>query len=131
MEAMMRRLLFSFLAAAAISGCSATAASTGLPAGRLPVEVESVEMLQLESYPVQLMLHVTGWLPNPCSDPAWVVTDPGPVVLKVELVAVPQADDACIQVLAPFEVNIPLGPQPAGAYRIILNGEVVAEAEGR
>jgi hypothetical protein len=108
-----------------MAACSGSAAPTLIPGEHLPVEIDSIETLQLESYPVQLMLNVTGWLPNPCSDLEWEIKDTAPTVVEVELYAVPQSDDACIQVLAPFEVNIPLGAQPEGGLEIVLNGETL------
>lgn len=110
-----------------LPGCRAT---TPPPASRLRVEIETVELLQLESYPVQLVLHVEGWLPNPCSSPAWEVTEPSVGEIGVELYALSDGSEACIQVLAPFEVNIPLGTQPTGGVRIVLNGEVVGQTDG-
>jgi len=107
------------------SGCSSSAP---LAADRLPVQVESVQVLQLESFPVQLMLHVEGWLPNPCSTTGWEVKEGPAGEIRVELYAVPDGSEACIQVLAPFEANIPLGAQPAGDFRIVLNGNDIGLA---
>ena len=109
------------LAGLLLTACSGGANPTA-QAERLPVEVGSVDLLQLESFPVQLMLHVEGLLPNPCSTAGWELTQAPPGEIEVELYAIPDGSEACIQVLAPFEVNIPLGPQPAGEYRILLNG---------
>jgi hypothetical protein len=112
-----------------LSSCAGPGAP---PEGRLDVEVERVELLQLESFPVQLVLHVEGWLPNPCAKPEWIVAGPSDSAgrFQVDLHAVPQWNEACIQVLAPFDVNIPLGPAPAG-FEIVLNGEVVVrQVEG-
>ena len=100
------------------SGCRGTGSALE---GPLPVEIQKVDMLQLESFPVQIVLHVEGWLPNPCSDLEWEVEDADPAVVVVELYAVPQDVEACIQVLAPFEVNIPLGA--VEGRQILLNGE--------
>ena len=121
------------LAGHLLTACSGGGSPTPVPSARLPVEIDSVDTLQLESYPVQLMLHVSGWLPNPCARPEWTVAAPeGPTgPIEVELYALPQSDEACIQVLAPFDVNIPLGAEPAGGLRIVLNGEVVVQADGR
>jgi hypothetical protein len=110
-----------------LGACSASPTPTLVPAEHLSVDVVSVDVLQLESYPVQLMLHVSGWLPNPCAVLDWTVTppqEPGGEI-EVELFALPGPEQACIQVLAPFEVNIPLGPQPEGDVAIELNGEAV------
>jgi hypothetical protein len=132
---MMTKLASLILVTGAVvmTACSGNAAPIQLPAERLPVEIEAVELLQLESYPVQVMLHVTGWLPNPCSRAEWSVTGPadrdGRIV--VELYALPQSNEACIQVLAPFDVGIPLQPLPAGPLEIVLNGKVVVrQVEG-
>ena len=111
-----------------LPGCTGTPAP---PGGRLPVQIESAELLQMESFPMQLMLHVEGWLPNPCSTPDWGIEDPGSGEILVDLYAVANGSKVCIQVLAPFDMSIPLGPQPAGGDRVVLNGEVVAETGGR
>ena len=128
---MLKIMPLVLLAGPLLAACSAEKPPTLLPSDRLPVEIDSVDMLQLESYPVQLMLHVTGWLPNPCAGPEWTVAAPegpaGPV--EVELYAVPQSNEACIQVLAAFDVNIPLGAQPDG-QPIILNGIPLAKQWG-
>jgi hypothetical protein len=103
------------------SGCRGTGGATE---GQLPVEVEKVEMLQLESFPVQLVLQVEGWLPNPCSSASWEIAETSAEEIDIALFAVPDGSEACIQVLAPFTVNIPLGPLPPDT-RILLNGEPV------
>ena len=119
------------LAGHLLTACSDGKSLPPVPSGRLAVEVDSVEMLQLEIFPVQLMLHVEGWLPNPCSTAGWELDSPGAGEILVELYAVPDGSDACIEVLAPFEVSIPLGAEPAGGLRIVLNGEVVSPVDGR
>jgi hypothetical protein len=129
---MLKIMPLVLLAGPLLAACSAEKPPTLLPSDRLPVEIDSVDMLQLESYPVQLMLHVTGWLPNPCARPEWIVAGPSDSAgrIEVDLYALPQSNEACIQVLAPFDVNIPLGPAPAG-FEIVLNGEVVVrQVEG-
>ena len=35
--------------------------------------------------------------------------------------------EICMQVIEPFDVNIPLGSFPAGKYTLWVNGEIVAE----
>jgi len=102
--------LFAFL-----SGCAGPGAT---PGGRLGVEIERVEMLQLESFPVQFLLHVEGWLPNPCSSPEWEILENTDGAFDVVLYAISDGSEACIQVLAPLEVNIPLGDRQP----ITLNG---------
>jgi len=123
----MTRIITLFVfAGQLLAACSGSANPTVVSAERLPVEIGSVELLQLESYPVQLMLHVQGWLPNPCSTVGWDVEERSPGELGVDLYAIADGSKACIQVLAPFEVSIPLGTQPQGGVAIELNGEAVA-----
>ena len=119
------------LAGHLLTACSGGGSPTLVASEHLPVEVDSVEMLQLESFPVQLMLHVEGWLPNPCSTAEWVILESTDGDFDVVLYAISDGSEACIQVLAPLEVNIPLGVQPAGGLRIVLNGAVVAQLDGR
>lgn len=106
-----------------LGACTPSVFPEPLPPGRVEVAIESVDVLQLESFPVQLMLHVIGTLPNPCTTPEWDVSPDGETI-NVELYGVPDGSDACIQVLAPFEVNIPLGPA-GGDVEIVLNGESI------
>ncbi len=106
----------------ALAACAGTPTP---PQERLPPQVESAELLQLESFPVQLMLHVEGWLPNACSAPGWEMETTEVGQILVDLYAVPNGAKACIQVLAPFEVNIPLGAHAEGGVRILLNGQAV------
>jgi len=123
----MTRIIPLFLfAGQLLTACSGSANPTVVSAERLPVEIGSVDLLQLESYPVQLMIHVEGWLPNPCSRVGWDVEERSPGELEVDLYAVADGSKMCIQVLAPFEVTIPLGAQPQGGVAIELNGEAVA-----
>lgn len=119
----MRNMTLMLLLAVFLAGCEA-AGPRPVPTDRLPVQIETVETLQLESYPVQLMLHVTGWLPNPCTTPQWELEARDQTV-AVELYALSDGSEACVMMLAPFDVNIPLGPMPEGGVRIELNGEVV------
>jgi len=121
----MRKATRMLVLAAFLAACEA-AGPMPVPTDRLAVQIETVETLQLESYPVQRMLHVTGWLPNPCTTPQWEVEARDQTVV-VELYALSDGSEACVAMLAPFDVNIPLGPMPEGGVRIELNGEVVAE----
>ena len=128
----MTRIIPLFLfAGQLLVACSGGANPAVVLPERLPVEIESVDLLQLESFPVQLVLHAEGWLPNPCSTAGWDVNEGSPGELRVDLYAVPDGSEACIQVLAPFEVNISLGAEPTSGYRIVLNGEVTAQTDGR
>ncbi len=85
-------------------------------------------LLTLESFPPQYMLAFSGDLPTPCNDLRVKVGAPdagGQIV--VEAYSVIDNTMACIQVLEPFSVSIPLGSFADGKYTVLLNGEVVGE----
>ncbi len=115
------------LLACALSACSLGGSSQAPPPDRIPLEITSFEFAQLESYPVQLLLHVEGNLPNPCTTPVWAVEGPGAGgdVFRVELYGVSDGSEVCIAMLAPFEANIPLGAA-SGEVRVLLNGEEIS-----
>ncbi|MDO8754446.1 MAG: hypothetical protein Q7J80_11170, partial [Anaerolineales bacterium] len=82
----------------------------------------------LESYPLQFVLALKGSLPTPCHQLRVAVNPPDAgdnVVVAVYSVSIP--DEMCVQVLEPFEVNIPLGSFPAGRYTLWVNGEMLTE----
>ena len=95
---------------------------------RGPVFVDSSELLQLESYPVQISAHLKGSLPSPCHELRVKVSGPdaqNQIQLEVYSLADPYA--ACAAVLQPFEASIPLGSFPKGKYTIWVNGEMMGE----
>lgn len=101
--------------------------AAGDAGARGPVFVESVELLVLESFPIQLWLEVDGHLPTPCSEPRWEAHDDG-VTIAVTLWSTSDPATACIQVLEPLELSIPLGPLATGRRTVTVNGEVVGTA---
>jgi hypothetical protein len=95
---------------------------------RSEVYLDSAELLTLESYPLQFMLVVTGNLPTPCHMLDFTINPPdSDNKLDVDVYSTSNPDEMCIQVLKPFEVNIPLGSFPAGKYTLWVNGRMVAE----
>jgi hypothetical protein len=89
-----------------------------------PVSVETADILQLESFPVQVRLLVVGSLPTPCHEAQWEVDDDGSQIL-VRLWSTALLGQDCAQVLEPFEASIPLGPFESGSRIVVLNGEEV------
>lgn len=107
--------------------------STSLPADPFPDDagqlfVDSTDILLMESFPVQVALKVTGSLPTPCHTPVWDVKDDGSTI-AVRLGSVADGDAACIQVLEPVELSIPLGSFESGSRVITLNGEEIGDFE--
>jgi hypothetical protein len=95
---------------------------------RAEVEVQSAEILTLESFPPQYQLHVTGGKGNPCNMLRVAVGEPdenGRIDVDVYTVLDPAA--TCIQILEGFDINIPLGSLEAGEYSVWLNGQQVGE----
>ncbi|MBV6396375.1 MAG: hypothetical protein HFACDABA_01973 [Anaerolineales bacterium] len=90
--------------------------------------VDSVELLTLESYPLQFALILKGSLPTPCHELRVMLNEPfenNKVILMVYSVADPNS--ICVQMLQPFEQTISLGSFPSGHYALWVNGKQVAE----
>jgi hypothetical protein len=95
---------------------------------RNPAFVDFKEILTLESFPLQFMLHLSGSLPTPCNQLRVAVSPPDSEnKVHVDVYSVSNPDEMCIQVIEPFDVNIPLGSFPEGKYTLWVNGEMVAE----
>lgn len=90
--------------------------------------VTSADVLVLESFPPQYMLTIQGNLPTPCNQLRAEVGEPDAQgQIEVNVYSVVDPNIMCIQVLEPFEENIPLGSLPAGQYTVIVNGEQVGQ----
>jgi hypothetical protein len=93
---------------------------------RAEVEIDSAEILTLESFPPQFQLHVTGSKGNPCNILRVAVNDPDEenhILIDVYTLYDPAA--LCLAVLEGLDINIPLGIYPTGEYTVVLNGELV------
>jgi len=131
------RLFFCILplvAAASLIACAAPPASnpatpTQEPGGD-PVYIDSADLLIMESYPVQVALHIVGNLPTPCHEfrSAVAASDDQN---RIFVTAWSEADPAaiCAQVLQPFDtsLSIPMNGAADGIYTAWLNGEQVGE----
>ena len=116
----------------------AVSAGTGLavdssgsaPAGAepSPVYVDSAELLYLESWPVQVKLHVEGSLPTPCQEAIFEVADLGDTI-DVRLWSLADPKALCIAVLEPFEIAIDLGAYTSADLPVLLNGEAVGRIQ--
>ena len=105
-----------------------TPLSANLGSLRGNIYLDSTELLTLESFPLQFTLVLKGNLPTPCHQLHLEVTPPDSKNrINVDVYTVVQTDMACVQVLEPFEQNLPLGSFPAGHYTLWVNGELVAE----
>lgn len=90
------------------------------------VYIEGSELLQLESYPVQVRLHIWGTLPTPCNELRAVVDEADSKgVIRVTVYSVSDPNAMCTQVVVPFDVTIPLGDFTQGKFSVALNGEEI------
>lgn len=94
------------------------------------VYLDSVDLLTLESFPLQFTLVLKGNLPTPCHDLRIAVSPPDAEnKILVDVYSLANPDEICIQMLEPFEVNFPLGSFAPGTYSLWVNGEMAAEIQ--
>ena len=90
--------------------------------------IESAELLQAESWPVQVRLELVGTLPSACHILDYAVTLPGAErVIEVEAEAKLEEGAQCGEGAQPFRQGIGLGSYTEGTYQVLLNGEPVGE----
>ena len=102
----------------------ATSQDEAVTTGKAPVE--SIQLMILESLPLQVRVRVRGTLPDVCTEIDQINqrVDLEQDTLWVEITTVRSTEEACVQVLAPFEETIPLDVMglPAGTYTVDVNG---------
>ena len=113
------------------------ATSSGSPLDPLPNEnklergkatLESSELLSLETYPVQIVLHVKGTLPTPCHHLRATLEKPDKDNrIKLRIYSLFDPGEVCAQVIQTFDTSIPLGSYKTGTYTVYINGEKVGK----
>ncbi len=100
-----------------ITGCFSILPIMGL------APVEEIEIVILESFPVQINVIVSGNLPDPCTEIFEVLQEKEGNTFFITIKTY-RSPGFCIQVLAPFEEIIPLEVYglPAGTYTVDVNG---------
>ena len=130
---MKRHLFFvPLVVALSLASCAAPSSAgspTEEPKGG-PVFIDSADLLIMESYPVQVALHIVGNLPTPCDEFRSEAAEPDDQN-RIFVTAWSEGDPAaiCAQVLQPFDtsVSIPVSGAAIGTYSVWLNGEKVGE----
>ncbi len=90
--------------------------------------LESTELLTLESYPLQFTLVLNGNLPTPCNHLRIAASPPNAQnKIEVDVYSVIDPNTMCTEVIQPFEVNFPLGSFPTGHYTLWINGQQITE----
>jgi hypothetical protein len=89
--------------------------------------VERIDVLILESFPVQVHAVVAGSLPDPCTELGAPTQGRDGNAISVTIPTTRDPEVVCAQVITPFEVTVPLaGEFPPGSYTVTVNG--VAQA---
>ncbi len=90
--------------------------------------IESVELLQAESWPVQVRMELAGTLPSACHSLDYAVILPDEDgVIEVEAQAILEGNSECSQQAQSFRQAIGLGSYTEGNFQVLLNGEAVGE----
>ena len=99
------------------AGCLSTLPTIGL------ASVDEIDILILESFPVQINVIARGNLPDPCTEISEVLKEREGNTFFITIKTY-RSPGFCIQVLAPFEEIIPLEVYglPAGTYTVDVNG---------
>lgn len=88
--------------------------------------VESIQILTLESFPVQIRVIATGYLPDGCTsiNEKTVSYDEKTMSFTVHIITSRPADAMCTQALVPFEESIALDVYglEKGTYKVDVNG---------
>lgn len=95
---------------------------------RQDIQPDEKELRIMESYPVQVSLHIAGNLPNPCHQLRVKVPEADEDQnIDIEVYSVVDPDQVCAQVLEPFDANVPVGTFEEQGYTFLVNGEKVGE----
>lgn len=86
--------------------------------------VDSIQVLTLESFPVQVNVLARGELPDGCTNIDQVISQRVESEYRVVITTLRQPDAVCTQAVVPFEETIPLDVVglPAGTYLVSVNG---------
>ena len=99
------------------TGCFSVLPTTDL------APVDEIDILILESFPVQINVIARGNLPDPCTEISEVIKEREGDTFFITIKTY-RSPGFCIQVIAPFEEIIPLEVYglPAGTFTVNVNG---------
>jgi len=99
-------------------------ADTQWVSGNVYLDMREVGLLKNN----KIGLKLAGNLPTPCHQLRVMISEPDDEKqIRIEVYSVANPDEMCIQILAPFEAEIPLGSFDEGEYAIWVNGEQIGE----
>ena len=99
------------------TGCFSILPTIGL------ASVDEIDILILESFPVQINVIAKGYLPDPCTEISEILQEKEGDTFFITIKTY-RPPGPCIQIITPFEVKIPLNVYglPAGTYTVEVNG---------
>lgn len=99
-----------------------TACSPGVEYGK--ASVESIEILILESFPVQINVVTKGHLPDDCTEIGEITQERQDSTFLVTITTARPANVACVEMIVPFEevISLEVVGLPAGRYTVDVNG---------
>jgi inhibitor of cysteine peptidase len=86
--------------------------------------VETIQVIKLESFPVQVQVAAQGYLPDSCTEINEIKTEKEGNNFNINISTKRPKDAVCTQVIVPFNKTIPLDLQglKAGNYTVNVNG---------
>ena len=85
--------------------------------------VENIDILILESFPVQVNVIAKGYLPDGCTEIGDITKNMDGNIFTVTIETIRPADAMCTQAIVPYEKSIPLDVYglKAGTYNVLVN----------
>ena len=124
-------LVFLLVAAVMVTACGADPTPTP-PVGEPPTggtirgeaTVETIDILILESFPVQINVVAQGYLIDGCTEIDEIQKERTDQAFQVTITTVRPADAECTEALVPFEevISLDVYGLPAGTYSVDVNG---------
>lgn len=125
-------LLLLLLAAAGCGGGEPEPTATAVPPTDAPpsepvsgtANIESIQILMLESFPVQINARLRGVLPDGCTNIDQISTDKVGSDFTITVTTFRPADAVCTEATVPFDEVVALDvlDLPAGTYNVTANG---------
>lgn len=116
------------MVALALAGCVPAAGTGSTPVVTYPptdqAYVDNVDVLIMESFPVQVRVMIQGNLPDACSEITEVQQTRSGSIFTIDLIVTRDPLAKCAQVLTPFEQSVALDVAglPAGTYSVDVEG---------
>jgi len=91
------------------------------------VDISEAGLLAGAGDPPHMVLILKGTLPTPCDELRVTIEADDQNRINVEVYSLSSPKKICIQILSPFDANIPLGIYPSGHYSVWVNGVKIGD----